>query len=382
MNKKITLAIIATTPLTLKFFFSLIISKLHKKYNIVILTNTSKHPNLLIDFPKNVKIINIKIKREISFFSDIYSFLEILNYLRKENVSIVYSITPKGGFLGIVAAKILNIPVRIHNYTGQVWVTKKGIFRYILKKLDKLIYLLSTKVLVDSNSQRDFLIKSRVIGKSKSNVIGNGSISGVNIKLFSPNTRIRSEIRNLLGIKKNTIVFAFIGRLNIDKGIIDLIKAYSKVTSKVNNTYLLVIGPNEMAHKNLKQFANSDSRNLIKILPFTSSPERYLPAIDICCLPSHREGFGSVIIEAGSCEVPSIGTNIYGLKDSIEDGKTGFLVKVKNIDDLAKNMILLAKNNDLRKKMGKAARKRVMERFDQRVVLKKLLNFIDKEASK
>ena len=143
----------------------------------------------------------------------------------------------------------------------------------------------------------------------------------------------------------------------------------------------MIVGPNETKFADLKKLCDTNIYKSVKFLPFTTSPEKYIIGADVCCLPSYREGFGTVIIEAGSCEVPAIGTNIYGLKDAIEHGETGLLVEVKNIEDLAKNMILLAKNNDLRKKMGKNARKRVLKKFDSVLIIKKLMKVIDKKPS-
>jgi len=381
LGVKKTIAVIAAAPLTINFFLKDIIVEFEKNYNVIVMTNTSFYQDRLKIASQNVKIIDIKSKRDISFFSDIRTLIILLKHFSKENVSMAYTITPKAGLIGIVAAKIMRVPVRIHNFTGQVWQTKRGIFRYLLKKMDKLIYLLATKVVIDSHSQRDFLINNNIIGRNKSFVIGDGSICGVDTKLFSPNKIKKYKTRELLGIKKNKIVFLYIGRVTIEKGIIELIKAYSKVARKVNNTFLLIVGPNETNYRNMKKLCDINIRNSIKFLPLTHFPEEYMVASDICCLPSYREGFGSVIIESASCEIPAIGTNIYGLKDAIINGETGLLIKVKDIEDLAENMILLANNKDLRKKMGKNGRKRVVEKFDKNEVIKKLLKFIDKELS-
>ena len=379
MSNKETMAIIATSPLAIKFFLEFIISEFEKKYSIIIMTNTSDNHDILRTLTSRIKIIDIKIKREINLISDIRTAFILMKHLSAENISVVYSITPKAGFIGILVSKIMKVPVRIHNFTGQVWKTKKGLIKHVLKSIDRLIYLLSTRVIVDSHSQREFLINNNIIKRQKSIVIGDGSISGVDIDLFSPNQHVKQEIREQLKTKSDAIVFLYIGRLSLEKGIIELIKAYSRVADKINNTSLWIVGPNETKINNFQQLYDIKYKDSIHFIPYTPTPERYMMAADICCLPSHREGFGSVIIESASCGVPAIGTKIYGLTDAIVHGVTGLLVEVKNIEDLSDNMILLAENSYLRKKMGKAARRRVVKSFDQRIVVKKLVDFIDKE---
>ena len=310
MSNKETMAIIVTSPLAMKFFLEFIISEFEKKYSIIIMTNTSVNHDMLRTLTSRVKIIDIKIKREINLISDIRTAFILMKHLSAENISVVYSITPKAGFIGILVSKIMKVPVRIHNFTGQVWKTKKGLIKHVLKSIDRLIYLLSTRVIVDSHSQREFLINNNIIKRQKSIVIGDGSISGVDIDLFSPNQHVKQEIREQLKTKSDAIVFLYIGRLSLEKGIIELIKAYSRVADKINNTSLWIVGPNETKINNFQQLYDIKYKDSIHFIPYTPTPERYMMAADICCLPSHREGFGSVIIESASCGVPAIGTKI------------------------------------------------------------------------
>lgn len=379
MISKKTVAIIITSPLAIKFFLKFIIAEFEKKYSVIIMTDTSVDYGIMGTFNSSVKIIDIKIKRKINIIYDIRTVFILLRYFSRENISMVYCVTPKAGLLGIVASKIMRIPVRIHNFTGQVWKTKKGIYKYILKKIDKIIYLFSTKVIVDSAAQRKFLLNEGIIKMQKSIVIGNGSISGVDIDLFAPNQNIKKEVRKTIGVKAEEIVFIFVGRLNFDKGIIDLIKAYSLIAGKVKNTSLWFVGPNETGIDDLKQLCEERHRDSIYFIPYTLFPEKYMIAADVFCLPSYREGFGSAIIESASCGIPSIGSKIYGLTDAIIDGKTGFLVEVGNVESLANKMITLATDKSLRIRLGSSAKTRAHKFFDQRLVVQNLIDFIDEE---
>ena len=109
---------------------------------------------------------------------------------------------------------------------------------------------------------------------------------------------------------------------------------------------------------------------------FTTKPEDWFSLADILCLPSYREGFGTVVIEAASCGIPSLCSKIYGLNDSIIENKTGFFHKVGSSDDIKKKMLYVLRNKNLVKKFGISARKRVLKDFEQSLITKKLLKFI------
>jgi len=281
----------------------------------------------------------------------------------------VHSVTPKSGLLSMLASFIINVPVRIHTFTGQVWITKYGARKIFFRWMDRLINALATIVLIDSHSQQDFLIKNKVIKKSSSIVLGNGSISGVDLNKFRANTIIREEVRRDLEVLDNIVVFLFLGRIKKEKGILELVEAFSRVNQKYQNTELFIVGPDE---DSLCSYL--DSRAGVRLIPFTNHPENYMNASDVFCLPSYREGFGSVIIEAGACGIPSIGSNIYGLSDAIIDKETGILVTLKSVDELEAAMELLVDDCKLRQKMGEAACERSTSMFSQDVLTDQLVD--------
>ena len=186
-------------------------------------------------------------------------------------------------------------------------------------------------------------------------------------------------MRKRLYINNNDIVFLFVGRLDIEKGIIELIEAYSKVTKRCSNTSLWLVGPAETNIDKLEELIKKLQVDSIQILPYTTTPETYMAAADVFCLPSHREGFGTVIIESASCGIPAIGTRIYGLSDSIVDEETGFLVDRGDVIGLCEKMVILASDESLRERLGSSARKRAHALFSQRIVIQGLSNFIDNE---
>ena len=380
MNKR-TLAIIATSPLVIKHHLPSIVDALRKQYSVIVMINMSESVDSIQGLPDGVLYLDTKMERKIDLLADIRTAFLLFKFLKREGVSIVYSVSPKAGLLGMCVSRILKIPIRIHTFTGQVWQTKTGLLKILLKIFDKIIYRFSTKVIVDSRSQRLFLMKHKVISQERSIVIGNGSLGGVNTKLFSPNTINRSAIRQKMSVGLENIVYLFVGRLDVDKGILELVKAYSEVSKKVSNTSLWLVGPAETDIDVLLDLIKKLKIKSVLFMPYTTAPETFMAAADVFCLPSRREGFGTVIIEAASCGIPAIGSSIYGLTDAIVDEETGFLVDMGNINALAKKMILLGSDDSLRERLGDTAMKRAHLLYSQEIVVQGLRDFIEDELT-
>lgn len=381
MNKK-TLAIIVTTPLTIKHLLPSIVDALSKRYSVIVMTNMSEGVKSIQGLPDGVLYLDTKMERKIDLLADIRSAFLLFKYLKREGVSIVYSVTPKAGLLGICVSRILKIPLRIHTFTGQVWQTKTGALKILLKILDRIIYRASTKVIVDSHSQRLFLLQHKIISQERSSVIGSGSLGGVDTKLFCPNTIHRSAIRQKMSIGSEDIVYLFVGRLDVDKGILELVEAYAEVSKKVSNTSLWLVGPAETDIDVLLDLVKKLNIKSILFMPYTTAPETFMAAADVFCLPSRREGFGNVIIEAAACGIPAIGSRIYGLTDAIVNEETGFLVDMCNINALSEKMILLGSDDSLRERFGAAAMKRAHLLYRQEAVVQGLLEFIENELGR
>ncbi len=366
------MAIVATVPSMIRIYLTNHIRILSKHYEITIFTNLNKNKKLLDNYPKKVKKYHVPFRRNISLFYDLITLIVLVTKFKKEKFNISYSISPKGGLLSSVSSFVVGTPIRIHTFTGQVWRTKKGLLKILLISIDKLISYCSTALIIDSKSQKNFLLKENIIDKKKSVVLGHGSISGVDLKKFKPSSKSRKATRKKFNISVNNIIFLYLGRINRDKGILELVKAFELCKSN-KKLVLWIVGNDE---ENIKEmFINKKN---IKFFPYTDSPEKFMQAADIFCLPSKREGFGTSVIEAGACSTTSIGSNIYGITDSIINGKTGLLHKPNNVRDIANKMNKLINNQKLRKHMGVQARKRVNDRFDQNQASLNLLNYIKK----
>ena len=370
MKKKQTIALITTTASTINAFMLKNIKKLSNHFNLLIFCNDAASLKKLV--PKNVLLTNIKFTRRPNLIIDLNTFIILLYFLIKTKPYLTISITPKAGFITALSSFITRVSYRIHWFTGQLWITKKGFSRFFYKTLDRIVFNLSHHVLVDSHSQKKFLISNNIISKNKSTVLLHGSVGGVNIKKFKFKKTNRNLLRKKLKISKNDFTFLYLGRINKDKGIIDLIDAFKKIEN-FYRTFLVLVGPIEDI--NIKNFIKKNKK--IIYVGETLVPEKWFSVADILCLPSYREGFGSVIIEAGSCNLPTLGSNIYGIVDAIEKNETGFFHKAGNVADIKNKMIFAIENKKLVKKYGQKARKRVQNKFDENLVGKKFLKFIN-----
>ncbi|MCW8982215.1 MAG: glycosyltransferase family 4 protein [Altibacter sp.] len=373
-RKKI--AFVVAAPMTAKAFLLNHFSELGKHYEVYLFANFE---NESIDtFPQiGLKdIIHIPIYRKIVFFKDIRALFLLARKFKKHEFDVVHSVTPKAGLLAMLAAKLVRVEHRIHIFTGQVWYTKKGLLKRLLRFLDRLIVHTATQILVDSHSQREYLISQNIVSPSNSQVLGKGSISGVNTDIFSPRLN-RSQERNALGYNVNDVIYCYLGRLNVDKGLLELAKAFKKLNAANHNAKLLIIGYDE-DQLMLKIEKIVGNKSVIQYVGPTSHPEKYLQAVDVFCLPSHREGFGTSVIEASACGIPVICSDTYGLKGTILNDKTGLYHIKGDIDSLYDKMQQLHTDKEKRERLGDGGREFVLKNFTSKNITNEWVLFYRK----
>jgi glycosyltransferase involved in cell wall biosynthesis len=369
-----SLCFIATVEYSVDAFLYNHIKELSKFYKITVITN-NKNKNFITGKLKGITVIDIKFSRKINLFNDVICLFHLFTIFCTKKFDVVTTITPKAGLLGIFAAFFAFIPIRIHCFTGQIWATKFGWKRSFFKFIDKFINYMTTRNIVDGKSQYNFLLRENIISKKTSIVFANGSICGVDLARFKPNKDTRLLLRKSYGIPNSAFVFLFVGRLNSEKGINDLLSAFKKANLK--SAFLILVGPDEenifLKVKNVK--------NII-IHEFSSSPEDFMASSNLLCLPSYREGFGNVVIEAAAAGTPSMISDIYGLCDSVIPNKTGLIHKVRDIDEMVKLLRMAHNNKLLIKKLGDNARLRVTKAFNSKLLTEHWVNFYKKETSK
>lgn len=363
------LCIITAAPMTAKAFLRDQLKELSSAYDLHVLAN-SPDAAFLDDIGVRASFTSVPLERAISPWRDLLALRALQRAFRTIKPHAVHSVTPKAGLLAMTAAFLAGIPCRIHTFTGQVWATKRGAARGLLKNMDRLIAFFATHVIVDSPSQRDFLITNKVVSPSKATVLGHGSISGVDLQRFKQDPEARAGVRKEFGVAEDAVLFLYVGRLNRDKGIPELLEAFAINRVKYPRTCLLLVGPDEEGMERLI----SPGSGVLRV-GYTDRPERYMAAADVFVLPSHREGFGSTVIEAAACGLPAVASRIYGLTDAVVDGETGLLHRCGDVEDLTLALGVMSGNDDMRRRMGEAARARATKDFPMKDVTRRTLDF-------
>lgn len=368
--KKICFVI--TVEFALKAFLAEHLKTLSQYYQISVVVNT-QNPKLLKDLGIHATLIPLNIARNISPLRDLAALFSLIKIFNSNKFDAVHSITPKAGLLAMFASSLVCITFRTHTFTGQVWANKAGFKRFFLKCFDKMIAVFSTHAIVDSPSQLDFLISEGVFDRNKAFVFGKGSVSGVDVNKFKPNPQVRTQLRSELKVQEHEIVFLFLGRLNPDKGVLDLARAFIK--ANLLNCKLLFVGPDEgNMQAKIAALPNFDNTK-ISFIGYTNQPQDFMVAADALCLPSYREGFGSVIIEAAACGIPTVGSRIYGITDAIDENVTGLMHESGNVNDLQSQLEQMAKVETLRVRLGKQAYDRAIHDFNSELITKAWCDF-------
>jgi glycosyltransferase involved in cell wall biosynthesis len=315
------------------------------------------------------------IERRISPLRDLWALLCLMRHFKRHRFDVVHSVTPKAGLLSMAAAWLVRVPVRIHTFTGQVWATRRGAMRIILRAMDQLIAGCATHVLVDGRSQREFLIENGVVSAAKSTVLANTSHCSVDPKRFRPDRAARGRVRTALGVPEDAVLFLYLGRLSRDKGVLDLAAAFVPLAARNLSACLLVVGPDEDGLQRPMEELLSRFAQRVHWVGYTLNPEAYMAAADVLCLPSYREGFGQVLIEASAAGIPVIATRIYGVIDAVVEGETGLLYPPGDVATLREHMEALASAPGLRQRFGDAGRVRALRDFAQERVTSALIEY-------
>lgn len=358
------ICIVVATEATITAFLLDQLRALSRLYRVTVVAN-APDPIALRRRGIDVDIVPLGIERKISVLRDVKALVALWRLLRTRRFSVVHSVTPKAGLLAMLAGAAAGVPVRIHTFTGQVWATRSGWIRTALRQADKIIARTATIVLADSWSQRDFLVAERVVTPERITVLGAGSISGVDLGRFHADPVARMRVRKELSLPERAVVFLYLGRVNRDKGVLDLGYAFSEMAPLHTDAFLVVAGLDEerLTPELLRAVEMVSSR--VRVVGFTDRPEQMMAAADVYCLPSYREGFGSTVIEAAATGLPAIASRIYGLTDSVEEGVTGLLHRPGSVRELAELMCRLAGDSKFRLEMGENARVRAVRDFAQ-----------------
>jgi glycosyltransferase involved in cell wall biosynthesis len=358
---------VTTSPLIVNFFLVPHLLYLARRYEMSLAVRLPGEVPLR---PlSGIEIIPVNIRREIAPVADAAALVSLARLYRERKFDLVHSFGPKAGLLSAAAGRLAGTRARLHTFTGQVWSTRTGPMRALLRAADVVTARLATHVFADSASQRDFLESERVVERGRVEVLGHGSITGVDLRRFRPDAGMRREVRAELDIPEAAPLILFMARLTRDKGVLDVAHAFLRLDPR---SMLVMVGPDEQRLRGEVRALVGDSASRVRFVDYTDQPERYMAAADVLCVPSHREGFGSVLIGAAAAGVPAVASRIYGVVDAVVEGETGLLFTPGDAADLADKLTMLLSDSALREKLGAAARSRAETHFSEDAAVRAL----------
>jgi glycosyltransferase involved in cell wall biosynthesis len=322
---------------------------------------------------EGIPVFSVSMRREISPLQDLRSFVEICWLLRRIKPAICNSGTTKAGLLVSLAACLNRVPCRVYTLRGLRFETAKGLRKMILTITERIACFSAHRVVCVSASLRERVIASRLVARSKTVLLGDGSSNGVDASRFDPTPeRLASAaiLRHNLGIRPDQPIIGFAGRITRDKGIGELVTAYQLIRKELKEAVLLLIGDFEGVVDPVPDETRDAVKQHLGIchVRFTPQIEQYYPVMNVFVLPTHREGFPNTVLEAQAAGLAVITTDATGAVDSIEDGVTGLLTPVGDADKLSKAVLLLLSDPVKLQAMGRLGRERVLRQFRNETV--------------
>lgn len=315
----------------------------------------------------------VPMSRGITPFQDLVSLWRLCRILRRIRPDIVHAHTPKGGLLGMLSAWICRTPVRVYHLRGLRYDTTSGVKRRMLRLVEWVTCALAHRVLAVSHSLQSVVIDDQVCPADKIKVLGAGSGNGVDATgRFRPlGESVRAEARTKHGIPPEALVVGFVGRFVFDKGIVELADAWQQLRASDPSLHLMLAGDLDDAAPipaEVMEVFRSDPR--VHFTGFETNMPPLYSAMDVVALPTYREGFPNVALEAAAMGLPIVATSVLGCVDAVQDGVTGMLVQPRDPVGLAAGLRSYLADPSRRATQGAAARRRVLADFRREAIWK------------
>ena len=327
---------------------------------------------------EGVRVFSLELTRKITPIKDIAAVFKLYRFLKKEKPSIVHTHTPKAGIVGMTAAWFAGVPNRLHTVAGMPLMEASGFKRKVLNFVEKLTYRFATEVYPNSKGLYDFIIAENFTKASKLSIIGNGSSNGIDTKYFDPVSYSENDkisLRDKLKIPQGHFLYIFVGRLVKDKGINELITAFSKLSDSNNTISLLLVGPfeNDLDPLLPETLSTIEKHPNIYTVGYQSDVRPYFSIADALVFPSYREGFPNVVMQAGAMGLPSIVTDINGCNEIIAYGKNGLIIPPKDTQALYNSIKQLSTQPSLFANLKANSREMITSRYERQQVWDALL---------
>lgn len=369
-----------TVPSSLVSFCTGQLKDLSKKYEVVAVSSPGEALEQ-IHKSDGVRVIAVPMERHISIFKDLKSLWQMFRVFREEKPYLVHSMTPKAGLICMMASWMARVPRRVHTFTGLIWPTSTGLKRRILMLTDMIVCGCATHVIPEGQGVMNDL--RNYITKKPMKVLGNGNVRGIDLDSWKMTDDLRKNVENLkesYGLA-NCFTFVFVGRIVGDKGINELVEAFTRLIKDHENVRLLLVGDYEMELDPLSERTQTIIDSMSQILAvgpqYGENLKAHYAASDCFVFPSYREGFPNTPIEAGAMGLPSIVTDINGSREIIENEKNGLIIPSKDANALYDAMKRMVEDGPMRQRMASVSRSMIASRFEQSFVRKCLYDFYD-----
>ena len=366
----------STVATSLNTFCRGTLRDLSRLYDVVAVS-TPDHELQELAEREGIRVIGVPMSRPIAPLRDLVSLWRLIRVFRRERPTMVHSITPKAGLLSMIAAWICRVPIRLHTFTGLVFPTATGLKKRILILTDRITCACATHIVPEGEGVKTDLINYNITRKPLQ-VLGYGNIRGIDLDHYRRSPEVMEKALTLR--KPNRFTFVFIGRVVRDKGIDELVEAFSLLHSEHPQTRLILVGH---AEDNLDPVSPNTRRTIashpaIEAVGNQSDVRPWLAASDALVFPSYREGFPNVVIEAGALDLPSIVTDINGSREIIVHGQNGIIVPPRNAQALLQAMTQFVQNPQATQAMALKARQMIASRFEKSFVQKCLFDYYHK----
>ncbi len=361
---------ITTIPLSLEKLLEGQLTFMNNHFEVIAVSSERER---LEKFGKanGVRTFTVEMTRSITPPKDIKAVFKLYNFLKKEKPLIVHTHTPKAGIVGMMAAKMAGVPIRLHTVAGLPLMESSGIKRYILEQVEGLTYRLATKIYPNSYGLQEIILDKKFSSAEKLQILGKGSSNGIDTSYFNPDlyqTADKLRIKKLWGIAADDLVLIFVGRLVRDKGINELLQAFKKLVTMYPHITLLLVGPFEQELNPIKEENLQLIKEHSKIIAtgYQEDVRCFFAISDLLVFPSYREGFPNVVLQAGSMRLPTITSNINGCNEIICEGINGIIIPVKDEKKLFLAIERFIKDVELRKKISGVSREIISQNYERK----------------
>ena len=305
--------------------------------------------------------------RPISIREDLLALRDMIRLIRKERPDIIHSHTPKAGLMGMLAGWLCHVPIRIHTVAGLPLLVHSGFKRKILNLVERITYRCATSVYPNSHKLRDTIISLKLASPDKLRVIGDGSSNGINVQHFCKELlaeELVDPIRKQLG---GSFTFIFVGRIVRDKGICELVEAFTRLQQEHPDARLLLVGNFEQELDPLPEevYHTIQSHPAIYCAGWQDDVRPWFAAADALACPAYREGFPKVVLQAGAMELPCVVSDINGCNEIIIEGENGLIIPPYDAAALYQAMKRMIEDKALYMHCQQNARPLIASRYKQ-----------------